>query len=230
MPKKNIKLLGGFPLLAYSIVAAKLTKNIQRIMVSTDSQEIAAIANKFGAETPFIRPAEFSHDKATDYDVLNHAIKWLDKNEKNIPDFLVYLRPTTPLRDPSLIDLAIQKLIKKPGANSLRSGHPLAEPPQKMFQITKKGFFEGFFPNDPRQEYHNLPRQSFPTAFSPNGYVDIVRTVFLKQSRSAFSSKILAFQTPVVTEIDRPENFEYLEYELAKKDSFILNYLRKNFK
>ncbi len=229
MPKKNIKPLGGFPLLAYSIAAAKLTKKIERTIVSTDSKEIAAIARQYGAEVPFMRPVELAQDHSTDYDVLQHALKWLEENEKSVPDLFVYLRPTTPLRDPKIIDRAIDHFKKNPKATSLRSAHELAEPPQKMFQLDPAGFFTGFFPDDPRPEYYNLPRQFFPVAYSPNGYVDIVRTDFLKNGqRQSFGAKILGFITPAVVEIDRPENFAYLEYCFQKKPGILFNYLNKN--
>ena len=77
VPGKNIRALGGHPLIAYSIAAAKQAKNISRIIVSTDSQEIADAARSYGAETPFLRPAELALDSSTDYEALSHAITWL---------------------------------------------------------------------------------------------------------------------------------------------------------
>lgn len=230
VPRKNIKPLGGFPLLAYSIAAAKLSKKIDRIIVSTDNTGIAAVGRKYGAEVPFLRPAEFASDSSTDYDVLGHVLGWLEKNEKKVPDLFVYLRPTTPLRDPALIDKAIEYLNKKLQATSLRSGHELAEPPQKMFQINKEGFFEGFFPNDPSPDYYDLPRQNFPQAYHPNGYIDIVRVEILKKSGTTYGKKILSFVVPVSTEIDRPEDFKYLEYQFYKKPGRVFNYLNKKFR
>ena len=79
IPKKNIVNLGGFPLIAYSIAAAKLSKKINRVIVDTDSEEIAGIAKKFGAEIPYLRPKEFATDTSTDLDFMNHAIGWFQK-------------------------------------------------------------------------------------------------------------------------------------------------------
>ncbi len=230
VPKKNVKLLGGHPLIAFSIAASRLCKGIQRTIVSTDSPEIAEIAKNYGAETPFLRPAEFAGDFSTDLDVFAHAIKWLEENEGNLPDLLVQLRPTTPLRDPALIDEALKEIQANPEATSLRSTHKIAQPPQKMFQVDSAGFWTGFFPNDPRPEYFNLPRQTFPNAYYPNGYVDIVRPDFIRNNPGQFSGpRILAFVTPATIDMDMPEDFEYAEYVLYKQRNPLFDYLLKNF-
>ncbi|HEY4475043.1 MAG TPA: acylneuraminate cytidylyltransferase family protein [Candidatus Paceibacterota bacterium] len=230
VPKKNIRLLGGYPLIAFSITAAKMTKSIDRVVVSTESSEIAKIAKRYGAEIPFFRPVELAGDKSTELEFQLHFINWLKQNEKHIPDLIVQLLPTTPLRDPRKIEDAIKIMKKAQEGTSLRSAHELAEPPQKMFQINKKGFFEGFFPDDPRPDYFNLPRQTFPKAYHPNGYVDIMRPKFILKNNRVHGSKILAFITEHVTEIDRSEDFEYLEYQIKKSDNPVYGYLKNHFK
>ena len=108
---KNIKLLSGHPLMAYSIATAKLSKKIKRVIVSTNSKEYADIAKQYGAEVPFIRPDEYSTDSASDRDFLVHAMNWLDENEGSVPEYWVHLRPTTPLRrDVEVIDVAIDEI------------------------------------------------------------------------------------------------------------------------
>ena len=230
VPSKNIKPLNGFPLLAYSIAASKLTKGISRTIVSTNSPEIAEMAKKYGAEAPFLRPAKFCKDSSNDLDAISHALRWLEKNEGSVPDLVVYLRPTTPLRDPAVIAKAVNDLKRFPKATSLRSGHPIAEPPHKMFQLSSAGFFTGFFPDYPKPEYHGIPRQMFPQAYHPNGYVDIVRTYFIKKSkfRLCFGEKIKPFITPFIIEIDHPGDFEYLEYSSRKQPNPLHDYLVKN--
>jgi len=145
IPKKNIYNLGGYPLIAYSIAAAKMARKIDRIIVTTDSEEIADIAKKFGAEVPFLRPAEISGDTATDREFVIHTLDWLKKNEGEIPDYLIHLRPITPLRNPKKIDDAIETIMKRPKATSLRSGHKTDTVPQKCFGL-ENGFFVGLFP------------------------------------------------------------------------------------
>lgn len=228
VPKKNIKPLGGYPLIAFSVAAAKLCTEIERAIVSTDSPEIAEIAKSYGAEVPFLRPPELAQDDSPDIDFVRHVLEWLGTNEGSVPDFLVQLRPTTPLRDPALIDSAIRTIKANAEATSLRSAHELQEPVQKMMGI-RNGFLLGLFPDDPRPEYYNLPRQAFPPSYHPNGYVDIIRTDLLRRSNNLHGPRILAFITPVAVEVDRPEDFEYLEYLTEKKGHALHEYLEANF-
>lgn len=228
VPKKNIRNLGGYPLIAYSIVACRLSKKIDRIIISTDSPEIARIAESFGVEVPFMRPPEISKDTSTDIEFMEHAIDWFQKNEGKTPEFLVHIRPTTPLRDPELIDQAVEKLIDKPEATSLRSLHEIRESPYKLFGI-KDDFLVGLYPDDPRPEYYNLPRQNFPPVYQPNGYVDIVKSETILKLKSLHGSKILSFLTPDVGEIDSLDDFDYIQYILDKKKFQIYNFLKSNY-
>ena len=122
VPNKNIKNLDGLPLMAYSIILAKMIPDISEVIVSTDSNKYASIANKYGAETPFIRPKSISKDKSTDLELFKHILDWY--KEKNIkkPDLILHLRPTTPLRNPKIIKKAILSLNKFESSTSLRSG------------------------------------------------------------------------------------------------------------
>lgn len=229
IPKKNIADLGGFPLIVYSIAAAKLSKRISRIIVSTDSEEIAAIAKKFGAEVPFLRPAEIAGDRATDLEFVLHALDWFKKNEGKIPDYLVHLRPTTPLRQSADIDLAIGKITADKKATALRSGHEIRESPHKLFTIKGK-YFAGLFPNEKRPEYWNLPRQFFPPVYQPDGYVDILIPKFILKTRQLLTGQqILAFISPDTGEIDKPEDLSFVNFKLQKEHWEIYNWLKKNF-
>ena len=108
VPDKNIKLLAAKPLMAYSIMAARLARNIDRVIVSTDSEKYADIAREYGAEVPFLRPNSISTDTSSDYQFIRHALDWLVENEGTQPEYLVHLRPTTPLREVCYIDLAVE--------------------------------------------------------------------------------------------------------------------------
>lgn len=229
VPQKNVRLLKGYPLIAYSIIASRLSSKISRTIVSTDSQEIASEAIAYGAQVPFLRPKEIAQDYSTDLEWVLHAIDWLDSQEGEAADLFVQLRPTTPLRDPLEIDRAIGELLKQSNATSLRSAHELPEPPQKMFQIDSNGYFQGFFPDDNRPEYYNLPRQLFPTAYHPNGYVDIIKRDTVRSTEALYGSFLLAFVTARVIEVDDFEDFELLEYQLEKYGSPIFDYLKKHY-
>ncbi len=228
IPKKNIKLLAGYPLMAYSIIAAKLASKIEKTIVSTDSEEFEEIARSYGAEVPFLRPKEISTDKSLDIEYVKHALNWFQTNEGKQPEYIVVLAPPSPLRDPVLIDQAIEKIIKNKEATSLRSACETAESPYKLFEI-KNDFYAGLFPNDPRPEYYNLPRQTFPPVYHPNGYVDIIKSQTLAKVGTLHGPKILSFITPDVGELDRPEDFEFIEFVLSKRTNPIYEYLKNNF-
>jgi len=133
VPHKNIREIGGKPMLAHSIGHAQASKYINRIIVSTDSREYGEIAVKYGAEVPFIRPEEYATDTALDYDVFYHALSWLADKENYMPDIVVQLRPTYPIRDARDIDNMIQLLIEHPEADSVRSMVKATEIPYKMW-------------------------------------------------------------------------------------------------
>lgn len=230
VPGKNIKIVCGYPLIAYSIIASKLSKKIQRTIVSTDSEKIAEISKKYGAEVPFLRPAKLATDTAIDLDVFKHTIGWFEKFERKLPDYLVQLLPTFPLRDPKIMDLAIGEISKNRKATSLASAHKLNEPPQKMLQKNEAGFWTGFFPDDPRPEYWDLPRQTFPEAYSANGYINIIKPVYVKKCGLLYGPRSMSFITDEAVDIDKIEDFERFEYYLQKTPNPVYNHLLKNFK
>lgn len=225
---KNIKLVAGYPLIAYSIVAAKLSKGISRIIVSTDSAQISAIAKKYGAEVPFLRPQEFAGDKSQDIEFVLHTIDWFKQNKQPVPDYLVHLRPTTPLRDPAIIDEAITKIKDNHRATSLRSAHPAAESVFKWFIQDSEGYFKGILPEYSNDRI-NLPRQVFPVVYIPDGYVDVLKTSFIIGSGSLLGDKMMAFISPVCSEVDTIEDFEFLDFELTKKSNPVFEYLKANY-
>jgi CMP-N-acetylneuraminic acid synthetase len=121
LPGKNIKPLNGIPLIAYTIEAALSSGKIARVIVSTDDKEIAEIAVKHGAETPFLRPAELAKDDTPDRPVLMHAINWLKENEGYVANEVAILRPTTPLKTAEMIDACLELLEEKQFLSSVRT-------------------------------------------------------------------------------------------------------------
>lgn len=226
---KNLALLGGYPLLAYSIVAAKLSKRISRVVLSTDSERYAEIGQSYGAEIPFIRPAEYCSDKSTDQEFMVHAMQWSSKNESHLPELWVHLRPTTPLRDPMHIDAAVAALENRPEATALRSVHPSPESPFKWLRRNDAGYLTGLTTDETNLDRLNLPRQSYPAAFIPNGYVDIVRSSFVLDGPFLHGDRVLGFESPYCTEVDSVEELELLEFQLHKHGSPLLEYLKLNF-
>lgn len=223
MPGKNIALLGGHPLIAYSIAAAKLA-GIERVWVSTDSEEYAVIARKYGAETPFLRPGEISADRSTDFQFMRHAMEWMLQHEISMPEYWLHLRPTTPIRDPVILGNAIDKILQHPEATSLRSGHEASESPFKWFLKDGDGFFQGLR-DDLTAEKVNLPRQVYPKVYIPDGYIDIVRSSYVLHHQTLHGDRMLVFESPRCAEIDTKADFEYLEYQIRQFGSSLLDYL-----
>ncbi len=206
IPKKNIALLGEYPLLAYSIAAAKQSKLINRIIVTTDDLEIATISKTFQAEAPFLRPTGIAKDSSLDAEFFIHALEWLEKNEGYIPDLIVNLRPTTPLRDYVVIDDAIMKIINDRKATSLRSAHIFEDTGYKLFTIKNNYcyfFGKEDFKND---ESHILPRQILPATYKPNGYVDVIIPKKFKEDRVLYGKNIYPFITEKTIDIDSPND------------------------
>ena len=217
---KNIKNLEKYPLLAYSIAAAKLSNRIERIILSTDSSHYASIAKKFGAEIPFLRPTKYSKDESIDREFLIHAMQWMLKEEGELPEIWVHLRPTTPLREPKIIDEAIDLFLKNSDSTSLRSAHIAPESPLKWF-IKEDKYFKGFIDG----EKSNLPKEMFEQSYVPNGYIDIVRSSTVMNNINIHGKKILGFVSPHAIEVDSIEEFEYISYLLKKNGSILKNYL-----
>ncbi len=228
VPGKNLRLLGGYPLLAYSVAAARLTSRIRRIIVSTDAETIATIAREYGAEVPFLRPPELARDNSTDLDFMLHAIYWFQRQEGAVPDYLVHLRPTTPLREPQRIAAAIDVLRDRPEATSLRSAHPAPESPFKWFRRDSAGYFRGLFDGVSNETLNN-PRQTFPEAFIPDGYVDVVKPAAILASGLLHGERMVGFESPRCTEVDTVADLELLEWELRQRGSALWDFLIANY-
>lgn len=208
---KNIAPVMGHPLLAWSIAAAKQCNYIDRIIVSTDSAEYAAVAQTYGAEVPFLRPAVLSTDTAQDIGFLFHTLLWLAENEGKIPSIIVHLRPTSPNRDPKIMDQAIEKFLEHPEATSLCSAHEVTHPPCKYFTLNANGTFSGLM----GEEFMSFPRQQCPKAYQGNGYIDILRGKQIIETGNLYGAKRLAFFTPPCSDIDEISEFESIELPLT---------------
>ncbi|NBH70609.1 acylneuraminate cytidylyltransferase family protein [Clostridiaceae bacterium] len=228
VPKKNIQRVKGYPLIAYSIVAAKLSEEIHRVIVSTDSEEIARIALQFGAEVPFLRPKEFASDLSGDIEFVEHAIQYLYDKERSIPEYLVHLRATTPLREIEIIDRAIAYCREHQECCSLRSAHVASESPYKWFLKSQEGYYKSMqegLDNDTA----NTARQNFPDVYIPDGYVDVIKSSYVIQNHKLHGDKMLAFVSPDCTEVDTVEDLDYIKYQIEKSGSKLYEYLKQNF-
>lgn len=215
VPNKNIRPLGGHSLIDWSIQACRKAHRIDRTIVSTDSPDYAELAVRLGAEAPFLRPAEISCDRATDLTFILHALDWLAAHGGE-PDYIVHIRPTTPLRDPALIDAAICRFQEATGATALRSVHEMSESAYKTFEIAPTGQLKRVGSDDTALDAANNARQQFPCTYQANGYVDVLSTRFIRASGLLHGDCVMPFITPTVVEVDTEEDFAHLEYQLTR--------------
>lgn len=226
---KNIICLEGYPLLAYSIAAAKRCKSVDRIIVSTDSEEYAKIARYYGAETPFLRPAEISGDKSTDIEFMEHAINWLYENEGSVPEYFMHVRPTYPIRKAEVMEAAVKRMKEDKEATSLRSAYLATNTPYKWFNIREDGYFKSIRDDITLDEANN-PRQAFPDVYIPDSYVDMLRTSFIVENDLMHGDKMIAYVVPIGVDIDAVKDMEYLEFYIKDNGLEILDDLRANYK
>lgn len=225
---KNIAELAGYPLLAFSIAAAQLSRHVDRIILSTDSTEYSRIGQLFGAEAPFLRPAIYSTDTSTDRDFMLHALHWWDEHKQPTAEYWVHLRPTTPLRNPAIIDAAIEQIISSQSqVTSLRSGHKAPESPFKWFQMTSQGLFKSLVAGTENQSH--LPKEQFVQAYIPDGYIDVLKRSVITSEDNIHGEQMLGYESPVCTEVDSPEEFNYLTWQLSKIGSPLLDYLDNHY-
>lgn len=217
IPQKNIKLLAGKPLIAYTLEEAKKSKYIDRIVVSTDHEAVAGVAGQWGAETPFLRPAELAADDATDLQVFTHALEWLEQHEYYRPDVVVQLRPTSPLRTAEHIDSAIELLNAHPQADSVRTVAEPDQSPYKMYKLGEGGYLEPLLSVSGVSESFNLPGQSLPRVYKHVGYVDAAwrRTIMEKKQMTG------ALVLPLILDkaysgINKPEDWDYYEFLISR--------------
>jgi len=185
IPRKNIRSFAGYPLLAWSIAAAKQAACVTRILVSTDDEEIAAVAREYGAETPFLRPAEFAQDNTTDLPVFEHALQWLEANEDYQPEIVIQLRPTSPIRPRDCVDSAVNILLQQADADCVRGVVPAGQNPHKMWRIAGDGQpMKSLLEVEGITEPYNAPRQILPPVYWQTGHIDAIRVSTIKQKHS----------------------------------------------
>jgi len=214
IPRKNIRLLAGYPLIAYSIAAGLAADKVTRVIVSTDDDEIAKIARHYGAEIPFLRPPEYSQDTTPDLPVFQHALRWLAENESYQPGIVVQLRPTSPFRRVAHIDGAVRLLLENPAADAARTVCVPFQNPFKMWRIERNGYMRPIGTElGVADEPYNQPRQALPDVYWQTGYVDAARASVILEKHSMTGERIL----PLVIDpsewidIDSPDDWRRAE-------------------
>jgi N-acylneuraminate cytidylyltransferase len=214
IPRKNIRDFAGFPLIAYSIAAGLQSKYVTRTIVSTDDEEIAAVARQWGAEAPFLRPAEFAQDNTTDLPVFKHALDWLKEHEGYTPDIVIQLRPTSPIRPRNCVDDAIQILIDHPEADSVRGVVDSGQNPHKMWKVDgTTGKMLPLLTVDSIKEPYNAPRQQLPKTYWQTGHIDAIRPRAILEKGSMSGDVIMPlFIDPRYT-VDIDSQADWVKYQ-----------------
>jgi len=210
IPRKNIKMLADKPLIAYSIEQALLSEHIDRVIVSTDNQEIADISLNYGAEVPFIRPKKLANDTAGTEPVLQHTVKYLEEKDNYNVDLIVLLQPTSPIRYAKDIDESINKLIDSK-ANSLLS---VCQSHSFFWKETKEGKTEALY------DYKNRPRRQDieEPEYKENGSIYVTERNILINKNNRLGGKIEKYIMDELKslEIDEPYEFWLIEQIIKK--------------
>ena len=219
IPRKNIRSFAGYPLIAWSIAAAKQSEFVTRVIVSTDDEEIASVARECGAETPFLRPAELAQDQTTDLPVFEHALQWLKENEDYQPEITIQLRPTSPIRPKGMVDHAIRILLEHDDADCVRGVVPAGQNPFKMWRFSGEDK-----PLNPLLEVpglaepYNAPRQILPPVYWQTGHIDAIRGSTITNKKSLTGDVIYPLVIDPRYTVDIDNLSDWAKYEALAKD------------
>lgn len=183
IPDKNIKPLLGKPLMAWIIEAAKNAKRVSKVLLSTDSAAYTEVGRRYGADAPFLRPAELADDKAVDLGYLAHATRWVEEHESWRPDIILRLPATSPLCKPEFIDRCVELLIENPEATSARTVTEASKHPYKLWRVDPSGRY--LLPFCPKEmtgydEPFGMPRQLFPACYSHTDCIAVRYEVMMR--------------------------------------------------
>jgi len=203
VPRKNIRHLSGKPLIAWTIEEAQKSKYIDRLIVSTDDEEIAKVSKARGAEIPFIRPSELAQDDTPGIDPVLHAIGLLPEY-----DYIVLLQPTSPLRSVEDIDACLERCIEQK-SNSCVSVVLSEKSPYWMYSLENSGVLQPVIVS----EKPILRRQEAPEVFVLNGAVYVAKTAWLTKTRSFLHEETVGYVMPKERSIDVDNTLDFLILE-----------------
>ncbi len=192
IPRKNLIPFRGAPLISHTITHALESHVVNRVIVSTDDDEIATVAKAYGAEVPFMRPAALAEDHVLDLPVFEHALAELERTDNYVPDLVVHLRPTAPYRQSAWVDKAVEMLATCDNADSVRSVSPPVQHPYRMFRIDPEGFLAPIMGHEHATPYL-LRRQDLPTMYYYNCVIDVTRPRTIRARASMTGARILPY-------------------------------------
>ena len=213
LPRKNIKNLLGKPLIAWSIEAALNSKVVDRIIVSTDDEEISNVAKFWGAEVPFIRPSKLAQDNSTTFSVIEHALNSLEHRQRYVPDHIVLLEPTSPLRNATDIDRAFDQL-KHSNASSI-VGICLTEVhhPVFMYQMNDSGKLKPYLNNSKKI----VRKQDLEGTYFLEGSIYISETQVLLEEKTFYHGNTIGYEVPKWKSPEIDDEIDFLLTEVIMK-------------
>jgi YrbI family 3-deoxy-D-manno-octulosonate 8-phosphate phosphatase len=215
IPRKNIRNFAGYPLIAWSIAAAKQATCVARIIVSTDDEEIASVGREYGAETPFLRPFELAQDQTTDLPVFEHALKWLEENEGYRPGIVIQLRPTSPVRPRDCVNNAVRILLDHDDADCVRGVVLAGQNPHKMWRVAGEDQpMRPLLQVDGIAEPYNAPRQILPPVYWQTGHIDAIRVSTIVQKQSLTGDVIYPLLIDPRYTVDIDNLSDWAKYEV----------------
>jgi CMP-N-acetylneuraminic acid synthetase len=219
IPRKNLQLLGGKPLVAHAVHTGLAAASVDRVLCSTDDWEIAEVARAAGAEVPFLRPAELAQDGSEDWPVFVHALDWLARESDWTPDVVVNLRPTSPLRIPRHVDEAIRLLLDT-GADSVKAVCLARQHPHKMWLRQPDGHIEPYLKTPLRlSRGPDVPRAELDDIYWQNGVVDVTRREVILEQKVMIGRRVAGLVTEAADsiDIDTPLDLALAELVLSRR-------------
>jgi len=219
IPRKNLQLLGGRPLVAHAVAAGRQAALVSRVLCSTDDPDIAAAAREAGAEVPFLRPPELAQDTTEDWPVFVHALDWLEQHASWVPELIVNLRPTSPLRTARHVDDAIRLLLQT-GADSVKAVCLARQHPHKMWLRRPDAQIEPFLETPFRlSRGPDVPRAELEDVYWQNGVVDVTRYKVVRGQRVMIGQRVagLVTEPDESIDIDTPLDLALAELLLARR-------------
>ena len=211
VPRKNVQLIGGRPMICWTIEAALSAGSVERVIVSTDDDEIADVAREAGADVPFRRPAELATDESSGIDALLHAIDQLESAGQDIANILV-LQPTSPLRTAEDIDAAAQLFVEH-SADAVVSVTPAPHPVQWFRRISEDGRLLDYLDQTISR------RQEAAPLYHLNGAVYLIRRDVLVSSKTFFTERTFAYTMPAERSMDIDTPWDFYVADLILKDA-----------
>ncbi len=209
VPGKNIRVLGAHPLIAYTIAPAIQSGVFDAIIVSTDSEEVAAIARHYGADVPFLRPAEFAGDTSPDIEWVAYTLRTLAGQGRNYDAFSL-LRPTSPFRTPDTIRRAWDTFLADRRADSLRAVEKCTQHPAKMWVVRNNRLLP-IMPFGPeRQPWHSSQYGSLPLVYVQNASLEIAWTRVALEDRTIAGETLVPFLTGEMEGFDINNRFDWI--------------------